>query len=253
MPRKQLTLAVLECDQPLDDARIERGGHTGVWTALFADAADAQGISRERINVIGYNAEEGVPSLGNYKNNEGGGGFDAVLISGSRYNAWGDDKWIVELVGFVRECVEIGVPVIGICFGHQIVGRALGAEVGRNENGWEVAPTVLGVSEKGREVFGKESLTLHLMNRDIVKTCPADMEVLASSSKTQIHSLYRPGKVFTVQGHPEFNEEIISELLKMRMESGVIPEETGKDGISRGPLPHDGVAVTVAFWKFLGF
>ncbi|RVD81098.1 uncharacterized protein DFL_008975 [Arthrobotrys flagrans] len=249
MPPKPFTLAVLECDQPLDAARIERGGHTGVWTSLFASAADAQSLPRERIKVIGYNAEEGLPDLNNQNGDEK---IDGVLISGSRYNAWGDDAWIINLVGFVRECVEKKVPVIGICFGHQVVGRALGGEVGRNENGWEVAPTVLGLSEKGREVFGKETITLHLMNRDIVKTCPSNMEILASSSKTQIHSLYRPGEVFTVQGHPEFDEEIIKELLKMRVESGVVPEETGRDGISRGPLPHDGVAVTAAFWKFLG-
>ncbi|KAK6509035.1 hypothetical protein TWF481_003801 [Arthrobotrys musiformis] len=248
MPRKAFTLAVLECDQPLDAARIERGGHTGVWTALFADAADALGQNRERIEVIGYNAEEGLPSLA--PNAERA--VDAVLISGSRYNAWGDDGWIVDLVAFVKECVAKKVPVLGVCFGHQIVGRALGGEVGRNVNGWEVAPTVLGVSEVGKKVFGKESLTLHLMNRDIVKTCPADMQVLASSSKTEIHSLYRPGEILTVQGHPEFDGEVIEELLKMRMESGVIPKDVGEDGIKRAPLPHDGVTVTVAFWKFLG-
>ncbi|KAK6536041.1 hypothetical protein TWF281_000287 [Arthrobotrys megalospora] len=243
MPSKPFTLAVLECDQPLDAARIERGGHTGVWTALFADAADARGIPRERIEVIGYNAEEGLPSIND---------IDGILISGSRYNAWADDAWIINLVAFARECVAAKKPVIGICFGHQIVGRALGGEVNRNENGWEVAPTVLRLSEKGKEVFGRETITLHLMNRDIVRTCPSDMEILASTSKTQIHSLYRPGEVFTVQGHPEFDEEIIAELLKMRIGSGVISEETGADGLSRKALPHDGVVVTEAFLKFLG-
>ncbi|KAK6516320.1 hypothetical protein TWF506_006229 [Arthrobotrys conoides] len=252
MPRKPFTLAILECDQPLDNARISLGGHTGVWTSLFASAADAQGIPRDRLNIIGYNAEEGLPSLNGGNKDVDEDRIDAVLVSGSRYNAWGDDAWIVNLVGFVRECVEKKVPVIGICFGHQVVGRALGAEVGRSEDGWEVAPTRLVVSEAGKGVFGKDVITLHLMNRDIVKSCPSDMEILASSSNAKIHSLYRPGAIFTVQGHPEFNEEIIKELLKMRVESGVIPEETGNDGIERAPLPHDGLAVTIAFLNFLG-
>ncbi|KAF3191815.1 hypothetical protein TWF225_001031 [Orbilia oligospora] len=253
MPLKPFTLAVLECDQPLDHARIDLGGHTGVWSALFADAADAQGIPRDRIKVIGYNAEEGLPTLdGSGNKDTGEERIDAVLVSGSRYNAWGDDAWIINLVEFVRECVEKKVPVIGICFGHQVVGRALGAEVGRSENGWEVAPTRLVVSEAGKGVFGKDEITLHLMNRDIVKTCPPNMEILASSSNAKIHSLYRPGAIFTVQGHPEFNGEIIKELLKMRIESGVVPEDTGNDGIGRALLPHDGLAVTIAFWKFLG-
>ncbi|KAK6362854.1 hypothetical protein TWF730_000307 [Orbilia blumenaviensis] len=245
MASKPFTLAVLECDQPLDEARITRGGHTGVWKTLFATAADSQNIPRSSIKIVGYNAEERLPSIENDD-------FDGILISGSRYNAWGDDKWIVDLVGFVRECVARGKKVIGICFGHQIVGRALGAEVGRNENGWEVAPTELVLGEKGREVFGKDGITLHLMNRDIVQTCPSNMEILASSSKTRIHSLYRPGEVFTVQGHPEFDEEIIKELLNLRIKSGVISEDVGNDGIGRGGLPHDGGVVTVAFLKFLG-
>ncbi|KAF3191816.1 hypothetical protein TWF225_001031 [Orbilia oligospora] len=159
MPLKPFTLAVLECDQPLDHARIDLGGHTGVWSALFADAADAQGIPRDRIKVIGYNAEEGLPTLdGSGNKDTGEERIDAVLVSGSRYNAWGDDAWIINLVEFVRECVEKKVPVIGICFGHQVVGRALGAEVGRSENGWEVAPTRLVVSEAGKGVFGKDEI-----------------------------------------------------------------------------------------------
>lgn len=48
--------------------------------------------------------------------------------------------------------------VIGVCFGHQIVGRALGVEVGRSEGDWEVSVTDVELTEKGREVFGKEKL-----------------------------------------------------------------------------------------------
>lgn len=57
------------------------------------------------------------------------------------------------------------VRVIGVCFGHQILGRALGAKVGRSDVGWEAAVHPLTLTEKGKEVFGVEKLVRHLDNR----------------------------------------------------------------------------------------
>lgn len=48
--------------------------------------------------------------------------------------------------------------VVGICFGHQIIGRALGARVGRSPEGWEIAVDEINLTETGKELFGKEVL-----------------------------------------------------------------------------------------------
>ncbi|KAJ6259926.1 hypothetical protein Dda_5570 [Drechslerella dactyloides] len=245
MASRSRTLAVLECDQPLDAARIARGGHTGVWTYVFTTALTDLSLPVDSLTIVRYNAEEKLPSFDDDN-------FDAVLISGSRYNAWADDEWIVRLVEFTKACVEKKIPVIGICFGHQIAGRALGCVVNRNEAGWEVAPTVLDLSEKGKEIFGQDTLTLHLMNRDIVRSCPSGMTILASTSKTENHGFYQPDAVFTVQGHPEFEHEITAELLKMRNESKVIPDDTYAEAQQRLDRPHDGILVGRALLKFLG-
>ncbi|KAF3940256.1 hypothetical protein ABW19_dt0208255 [Dactylella cylindrospora] len=243
MASKPFQLAILECDQPLDAARKALGGHTGVWRSVFGAATESLNLPADSIILTRYNAEETLPALDS---------VDGVLISGSRYNAWGDEPWIVRLVEFTKECVANKVPVIGICFGHQIVGRALGSEVGRNDAGWEVAPIVLSLNEKGRDIFGKDTITLHLMNRDIVRSCPSGMEILAYTPKTSVHSLYKPGEVFTVQGHPEFSPSITGELLKMRNESKVIPDDTYQEAIQRLSNQHDGILVATAFLKFLG-
>lgn len=50
------------------------------------------------------------------------------------------------------------IRTIGVCFGHQIVARALGVEVGRNGNGWEVAVDEVDLSAQGRKLFGKDIL-----------------------------------------------------------------------------------------------
>ena len=53
------------------------------------------------------------------------------------------------------------VRVIGVCFGHQIIGRALKAELGRNPKGWEAAVNKVQLTDKGKELFGLDELVSH--------------------------------------------------------------------------------------------
>ena len=48
------------------------------------------------------------------------------------------------------------VRIIGVCYGHQIVGRALGAKVGRSDRGWETSVALVKLTAKGQELFGKD-------------------------------------------------------------------------------------------------
>ena len=46
------------------------------------------------------------------------------------------------------------VRLVGVCFGHQIIGRALDVKVGRSNDGWEVAVVPVDLTEKGKQLFG---------------------------------------------------------------------------------------------------
>lgn len=74
----------------------------------------------------------------------------------AEFNAFDDDPWIVRLVDFVKEILaQDRVKIIGVCYGHQIVGRALGATVGRSESGaWETSVCQVALTDKGKELFG---------------------------------------------------------------------------------------------------
>lgn len=179
---------------------------------------------------------------------------DAVLITGSRFNAFDNDPWVVRLVGFVKEVLaQDRVKIIGVCYGHQIVGRALGAKVAKSEGGaWEVSVCRVIQTDKGKELFGgKEALSIFQMHKDLVYYYPQGVEELGSSGPCKVQGMYIPKKVVTVQGHPEFTEEIVAELLEKRREQKIFGDEIYREAMARVGKPHDGVLVAQAFLKFL--
>lgn len=89
------------------------------------------------------------------------------------------------------------------------------------------------------------------MHRDIVFDFPSDAIPLGSNEFCEVQGMYLPGKYLTVQGHPEFTHEIISEILFNRHTVGIFTDEVYEDGIQRSAIPHDGVAVARAFLQFI--
>lgn len=88
---------------------------------------------------------------------------DAVLITGSRHTAYEDDPWILKLVEYARQAIDTGrIKVVGVCFGHQIIGRAMGARLGRSDKGWEVAVTEVDLTDKGKAIFQLDKMVSSL-------------------------------------------------------------------------------------------
>jgi GMP synthase-like glutamine amidotransferase len=161
------------------------------------------------------------------------------------------------------------VRLVGVCFGHQIIGRALDVKVDRSDRGWEVSVTDVDLTEKGRELFGVQRLVreyylhrsriwaltrqqaIHQMHRDIVYVYPQSVIPLGHSPRCEVQGMYQKGRLITVQGHPEFDGDVVQELLENRHNQGIFDDAMFKDGISRVRKHHDGVAVAAAFIRFL--
>lgn len=154
-PSKPVRLAILEADTPLPQTRAKYSTYGHVFEHLFTRAAAPAPLSSlatlSYYDVVGPSAT--YPSLDE---------IDAVLITGSRHDAFedGEANWIANLTEFVRRALEHDrrLRVVGVCFGHQVVARALGVPVGRSPRGWEVSVTEVKLTEKGREVFGRDTL-----------------------------------------------------------------------------------------------
>jgi GMP synthase-like glutamine amidotransferase len=154
MPSPPLRIAILECDTPLPGTNSQYGGYGGVFTSLLHKATSrlSPPLSPSDLVLSIYD----VVTAQEYPKLED---IDAVLLTGSKHNSFDNDPWIIKLVDFCKVVLEQNrVRIIGICFGHQILGRALGSEVGRSDKGWEISVTPIELTAKGQELFGQDTL-----------------------------------------------------------------------------------------------
>ena len=90
----------------------------------------------------------------------------------AEHNSFDNDPWILKLVEFTEKVLKQDrVRIIGVCFGHQILGRALGARVGRSDNGWEIAVLPVELTAKGKEVFQQDTLVSRAHERRSWSVC----------------------------------------------------------------------------------
>ncbi|CAI6098761.1 unnamed protein product [Clonostachys chloroleuca] len=239
-------IAVLECDTPVPAVKDTRGSYGQIFESLLKKGLQELDPPHNVTPVItkwDVVASQEYPDLHE---------VDAILISGSKHTAFKDDEWIVSLVAYVKSFLETAnKPAVGICFGHQIIGRALGAKVGVSPGGWEISVENIDLTPNGKKLLGAKALNLHQMHRDAILEVPQGALNLGSSPRCEIQGLYKPGRVLSFQAHPEFDSEIMSEILKMRHSQNIFNDSMYEDGSSRANKKHDGVVVSALIWKFV--
>ncbi|WP_185268646.1 glutamine amidotransferase-related protein [Halopseudomonas xiamenensis] len=142
---------------------------------------------------------------------------DAWLITGSKFGVNDDLPWIEALCEFVRTLWEQKVPLIGVCFGHQLMARALGGSVRQSEKGWGVGLSFNQVIERKSwmQPF-QEHLDLLVSHQDQVVILPPQAEVLASSEFCPYYLIQYGDCFLSVQGHPEFCKDYCRDLMTLR-------------------------------------
>lgn len=155
---------------------------------------------------------------------------DGWLITGSKHGAYEDHPWIPPLETFIRDAYAARVPLVGICFGHQIVAQAMGGRVERHPEGWAVGATDYD--------FGGRKLRLNAWHRDQVTQVPPMAKVIASNDFCTNAALLYDDRALTVQAHPEFRPEFVDGLMQTRGK-GLVPDDLMVEAASRLALPID--------------
>lgn len=161
---------------------------------------------------------------------------DGWLITGSKHGAYDDLPWIDELMVFLRESMKQSVPIVGICFGHQILAQAMGGTVENSDKGWGVGVHEYHVTDTPDwmdEITG--SFTSHAVHQDQVTKAPEGAMIIASSDFCPIAGLVygdpENPKAISVQPHPEMSTEFVSGLARERL-ADVIPAARLATGVA---------------------
>jgi GMP synthase-like glutamine amidotransferase len=88
------------------------------------------------------------------------------------------------------------------------------------------------------------------MHRDVVHAYPPGVEQLGSSPVCAVQGMYARHSLLTVQGHPEFTQEIMEEILDTRHKMGIFDDQAYDEHMGKVALRHDGVVVSHAFLRF---
>jgi GMP synthase (glutamine-hydrolysing) len=133
-------------------------------------------------------------------------GFDAVVVSGSQTSVYDDEPWIGATEAWVREAVDAGVPLLGVCWGHQLVAQAVGGDVdpmGTYELGYETIELLPGAEDDPLFDGVSGSFVAFETHSDEVTRLPAEASVLAETDRSL--QAFRVGNAWGVQFHPEYD------------------------------------------------
>ncbi|CAL5379405.1 unnamed protein product [Camellia sinensis] len=206
--------AVLLCAEDSDYVKKKYGGYFGVFVQMLAEEGETWDVYRV--------------AAGDFPDDGDIAAYDGFVITGSFSDAHGDDLWIRDLLILLKKLNSFNKKVLGICFGHQILGRALGGKTGRAKSGWDVGVTNVELSPSSSKLFASlklpDLLSIIECHQDEVWELPPKAEVMAWSNKTGIEMFKYGDHIMGIQGHPEYTKDIILHLIDRLLHHNLIME-----------------------------
>ncbi|ADL52949.1 glutamine amidotransferase [Clostridium cellulovorans] len=165
-----------------------------------------------------------------------------VIITGSHSMVTDQDSWIKILEEYLREIAENNIPVLGICYGHQLICQAFGGTVGYHPKGKEVGTVNIQLTEEGKKdpllSVLPENFLGHVTHSQTVLKLPKGAKTLALNDFENHHGFVIYEKIWGVQFHPEFNLGIIKSYI-LEQEDTLIREGHSMDTLYNSLKDHD--------------
>ncbi|MEP3345412.1 MAG: type 1 glutamine amidotransferase [Litoreibacter sp.] len=205
----------------------------GDFPSMFLDMLDGHGFTFETYDVEHLQFPTNINDC------------DGWLLTGSRHGAYEDHPFIPLLETFIRQTYAAHVPMVGICFGHQIIAQALGGHVEKYNGGWAVGLTDYNFDDLG-------PVQLNAWHQDQVLSAPEGAVTVASNDFCKNAALIYDTRAFTVQPHPEFQSTVVNEFVRLRKGTADYPDDKmdqAKENTSQ-PNSNDALAAKIAaFFK----
>lgn len=212
-PIKRITL--IKTGQTFDELSARRGCFERWFEEVFGDHVDEW-------EVIHAHLGQALPSLSAPR---------AVVVTGSPVSVYERLPWSEATASWLAELITREVPVLGVCYGHQLIAHALGGEVSRSPNGREVG--AVEVRHNGDPLFDglPERFSVWQSHVDEVSRAPEGAEVIAYNEHSAVQAMAVGPLCRTVQWHPEFDGEIGRHYIKAR--AHLIDQERGEGSAER--------------------
>jgi len=181
--------------------------------------------------------------------------FAGVVVTGSSAMVSHREPWSERTADWLAGAVRAGTPVLGICYGHQLLAHGLGGRVGQNPRGREIGTVEVRLSRaaRGDPLFEQlpERLRVQATHVEAVLELPAGARLLGSSDADP-HQAFAVGeRAWGVQFHPEFDADVVRAYLTARRElllaEGLDPEALWR---AASDSPH-GTAILRRFARLL--
>ncbi|HEY8596269.1 MAG TPA: gamma-glutamyl-gamma-aminobutyrate hydrolase family protein [Devosiaceae bacterium] len=153
--------------------------------------------------------------------------LEGAVITGSAAGVYDDHHWMDPLRDFIRAAYAARTPMLGVCFGHQIMADALGGDVRKSEKGWGLGRHVYRVTARPEFLPADfDELAIAASHQDQVMAPPEEAEVFLSSEFTPNAGLvYRNGAAVSLQPHPEFDVGFSRDLVEIRRNNPLRDEQ----------------------------
>ncbi|XP_009767796.1 gamma-glutamyl peptidase 5 [Nicotiana tabacum] len=204
--------AVLLCAEDSEYVKKKYGGYFGVFVRMLAEEGETWDVFRV--------------ANGEFPADDEIGEYNGFVITGSCNDAHGNDLWICKLLNLLKKIDSMKKKVLGICFGHQILGRSLGGVIERATTGWDIGVTTVNLSKS--KLFNTLNLPAFMQviecHRDEIRELPPKAEVMAWSNKTGIEMFRYGDHIMGIQGHPEYTKDILLHLIDRLLQRNLIEE-----------------------------
>lgn len=171
----------------------------------------AMGLPRERVQIINVDEGATLPALDT---------LAGAVISGSAAMVTEQLDWSEQLAAWIRTAVPAGLPLFGVCYGHQLMAHALGGTVGELAGGREMGTQTINLTAAGHAdplLAGfPDHFTAHTTHLQSVLEVPPGAQVLASSARDPYHILRYGPQAVSTQLHPEFSTTAMRAYVRLR-------------------------------------
>ncbi|KAB8315361.1 glutamine amidotransferase [Tolypothrix campylonemoides VB511288] len=136
-------------------------------------------------------------------------GFAGAIVTGSAAMVTDRAAWSERTAAWLRDAAHAGLPLFGICYGHQLIAHALGGEVADNPAGREMGTVAIALRPQAAEdpLFARlpPTFAAQATHLQTVVRAPDEAVVLAASALDACHAFRWRERVWGVQFHPEFS------------------------------------------------